>query len=234
MKQTDSKTINYKHDTDSTWCVQDQPSAKLSNMGTQGMTDTELIAVLLQGMPHATILARTLFKKANNDLPTLATFNLNRLVNIDGLTPKKAATLVAAFALGRRSQAAPKDKIPVRSSQTVYDLFRPTMADLQHEEFWLITMNRANRILGKHKISQGGLSGTVIDTRIILKKSLDDLAASIIVCHNHPSGNIQPSDADINITKKLKSAAEVMEIQTLDHVIVANGGYYSFADEGLI
>ena len=234
MKQTDSKKINYKHDTDSTWCVQDQPSTKLTTMGTQGMTDTELIAVLLQGMPHATIRARTLYEKANNDLATLATFNLSRLINIDGLTPKKAATLVAAFALGRRAQAAPQDKIPVKSSETIYNLFKPTLADLQHEEFWLITLNRANRILDRHKISQGGLSGTVIDTRIILKKSLDDLASSIIVLHNHPSGNTQPSDADVKITNKLKIAAETMEIKILDHVIIANNGYFSFAAEGLV
>ena len=126
------------------------------------------------------------------------------------------------------------DKIPVKSSETVYKLFYPLMGDLEHEEFWLLMLNRANRILGRFKVSQGGLSGTVIDTRIIMKKALDNLASSIIVCHNHPSGNKQPSDADLKITGKLKKAAEMLEIKLLDHVIIADKSYFSFADEGLI
>jgi len=136
------------------------------------MTDTELLAVLLNGMPHATVRARTLFEKANNDLSFLSTFDLNRLVNIEGLTARKAETLVAAFALGQRLQATPTDKVSVTSSETVYNLFKPMIADLQHEEFWIICLNRANKIISKTKISQGGLSGTVIDTRIIMKLSL--------------------------------------------------------------
>jgi len=198
------------------------------------MTDTELLAVLLNGMPHATVRARTLFEKANNDLSFLSTFDLNRLVNIEGLTARKAETLVAAFALGQRLQATPTDKVSVTSSETVYNLFKPMIADLQHEEFWIICLNRANKIISKTKISQGGLSGTVIDTRIIMKKALDCLSSSIIYVHNHPSGNTQPSDADIKITEKLIKSGDMLEIKTLDHVIVTNGSYFSFADEGLL
>ena len=149
--------------------------------------------------------------------------------------PAKAITLLAALEIGRRRSGMHQvEKVPVKSSDTVFNLFHPLLGDLDHEEFWLLMLNRANRVLGKYKVSQGGLSGTVIDTRIILKKALNNLASSIIVCHNHPSGNIQPSDADVKITGKLKKAAEMLEIKLLDHVIIADKSYFSFADEGLI
>jgi len=134
----------------------------------------------------------------------------------------------------RRSGTQQVEKTSIKSSETVFNLFHPLLSDLEHEEFWLLMLNRANRVIGRFKVSQGGLSGTVIDTRIILKKALDNLASSIIVCHNHPSGNLQPSDADVKITEKLKKAAEILEIKLLDHIIIANKSYFSFADEGLI
>lgn len=234
MKQIKNEQFNYVHNQQSTWCVQDQPSTKLYEKGVTSLTDTDLIAVLLGGVPNAAILARTLYAEAGNNLFTLATFSLSNLTNFKGLTERKASALVAAFELGRRTQNESNDKLPIKNSETVYNLLKPTIADLQHEEFWLITLNRAHRVIGRYKISQGGLSGTVIDTRIILKKSLDDLACSIIVSHNHPSGNTQPSEADIKITKKLKDAAEILEIKLLDHVIVTKDSYFSLADEGLI
>jgi len=142
---------------------------------------------------------------------------------------------MAAMELGRRRSGTPHlEKISIKSSESVFNLFHPLLGDLEHEEFWLLMLNRANRVIGRFKVSQGGLSGTVIDTRIILKKALDNLASSIIVCHNHPSGNNQPSDADVKITEKLKKAAGILEIKLLDHVIIADKAYFSFADEGLI
>jgi DNA repair protein RadC len=142
---------------------------------------------------------------------------------------------MAAMELGRRrSGTHHMEKVTIKSSESVFSLFHPLLGDLEHEEFWLLMLNRANRVIGRFKVSQGGLSGTVIDTRIILKKALDNLASSIIVCHNHPSGNNQPSDADVKITEKLKKAAGILEIKLLDHIIIADKSYFSFADEGLI
>ena len=234
MKHSESQTPIYDPNREKTWCVQDQPTAKLASMGAKAVTDTELVAVLLNGTPKATEIARTLYAKADNNLTTLSHFSIEQLVTVEGITAKKAATIHAAFEMGRRNNRTTTDSDRIKSSETVYNLMRPLIADIQHEEFWLICLNRANRVLQRHKISQGGLSGTVIDTRIILKKSIDCLASSIIVCHNHPSGNKEPSEADIKITEKLKKAAETLELKLLDHVVISTEGYFSFADEGLI
>ena len=222
----------------STWAVEERPREKVMARGVQYLSDAELLAILLgSGTRHRTAveLARVILKNAGNNLNLLGRMGIEELVRIKGVGPAKAITILAALELGRRrSGAQAPEKIPVKSSQTVYRLFHPLMGDLEHEEFWLLMLNRANRVIGRYKVSQGGLSGTVIDTRIILKKALDNLASSIIVCHNHPSGNKQPSDADVKITEKLRKAAEMLEIKLLDHVIIADKSYFSFADEGLI
>jgi len=221
-----------------TWAVEDRPREKVMANGIQYLSNAELIAILLgSGTRHMTAveLARQILKEAGNSLQELGRKGIGELVRIKGVGPAKATSILAALELGRRRAGMQySEKIPVKSSETVYRLFHPLMGDLEHEEFWLLMLNRANRILGRFKVSQGGLSGTVIDTRIILKKALDNLASSIIVCHNHPSGNKQPSDADVKITEKLKKAAEMLEIKLLDHVIIADKSYFSFADEGLI
>ena len=220
------------------WAVEDRPREKVMANGIQYLSDAELLAILLgSGTKHITAveLARQILKEAGNSLQELGRKGIGELIRIKGVGPAKATSILAALELGRRRAGMQhSEKIPVKSSETVYRLFHPLMGDLEHEEFWLLMLNRANRILGRFKVSQGGLSGTVIDTRIILKKALDNLASSIIVCHNHPSGNKQPSDADVKITEKLKKAAEMLEIKLLDHVIIADKSYFSFADEGLI
>ena len=221
-----------------TWAVEERPREKVLANGIQYLSDVELLAILLgSGTRNQTAveLARIILKGAENSLQELGRQSISELVRIKGVGPVKAITLLAAMELGRRRAGMQHaEKLPVKSSQTVFKLFHPLLGDLDHEEFWLLMLNRANRVLGRYKVSQGGLSGTVIDTRIILKKALDNLASSIIVCHNHPSGNKQPSDADIKITEKLKKAAEMLEIKLLDHVIIADKSYFSFADEGLI
>jgi len=221
-----------------TWAVEERPREKVMANGVQYLSDAELLAILIgSGTRHITAveLARQILKGAGNSLHILGRQGIGELVRIKGVGPAKAISIVAALELGRRrSGIQHSEKTPVKSSETVYKLFHPLMGDLEHEEFWLLMLNRANRVLGRYKVSQGGLSGTVIDTRIILKKALDNLASSIIVCHNHPSGNKQPSDADLKITEKLKKAAEILEIKLLDHVIIADKSYFSFADEGLI
>jgi len=221
-----------------TWAVEERPREKVMANGVQYLSDAELLAILLgSGTKHITSveLARQILKGAGNSLQQLGRQGIGELVRIKGVGPAKATSILAALELGRRRAGLQhSEKTPVKSSETVYRLFHPLMGDLEHEEFWLLMLNRANRVLGRYKVSQGGLSGTVIDTRIILKKALDNLASSIIVCHNHPSGNKQPSDADLKITEKLKKAAEMLEIKLLDHVIIADKSYFSFADEGLI
>ena len=220
------------------WAVEERPREKVMANGIQFLSDSELLALLLgSGTRNTTAveLARQILKEVGNNLQELGRKGVGDLVRIKGVGPAKAITVLAAMELGRRRAGMQHiDKVPVKSSEIVYKLFHPLLGDLEHEEFWLLMLNRANRVLGRYKVSQGGLSGTVIDTRIILKKALDNLASSIIVCHNHPSGNNQPSDADVKITGKLKKAAEMLEIKLLDHVIIADKSYFSFADEGLI
>lgn len=229
---------NYKSGTLKSWAVQERPREKVMANGIQYLTDAELLAILMgSGTRNTTAvdLARNILGGAENNLQELGRKSITDLQKIKGVGPAKAISVLAAMELGRRrSGTLQMEKIPVKSSETVFSLFHPIMGDLDHEEFWLLMLNRANRVLGRFKVSQGGLSGTVIDTRIILKKALDNLASSIIVCHNHPSGNMQPSDADVKITEKLKKAAEILEIKLLDHIIIADKSYFSFADEGLI
>lgn len=228
----------YKSQTLSSWAVEDRPREKVLANGIQHLSDSELLAILLgSGTKNQTAveLARIILRSSGNNLLELGKQSVDELVRIKGVGPAKAISLLAALELGRRRAGIQAtEKVQVKSSETVFRLFHPILGDLGHEEFWLLMLNRANRVLGRYKVSQGGLSGTVIDTRIILKKALDNLASSIIVCHNHPSGNMQPSDADVKITGKLRKAAEMLEIKLIDHVIIADKSYFSFADEGLI
>jgi len=229
---------NYNSGTLKSWAVEERPREKVMANGIQYLSDSELLAILMgSGTRNITAveLARKILGGVGNNLHELGRQSISDLQKIKGVGPAKAISVMAAMELGRRRSGTQQtDKVPIKSSETVFKLFHPLLGDLKHEEFWLLMLNRANRVLGRFKVSQGGLSGTVIDTRIILKKALDNLSSSIIVCHNHPSGNMQPSDADVKITEKLKKAAEMLEIKLLDHVIIADKSYFSFADEGLI
>ena len=229
---------NYHSQTMKTWAVEERPREKVLANGIQYLSDAELLAILLgSGTRNTTAveLARKILNTSGNNLHELGRRSVSDLLRIKGVGPAKAISVMAAMEMGRRRAGMHQpEKVPVKSSETVFSLFHPLLGDLDHEEFWLLMLNRANKVLGRFKVSQGGLSGTVIDTRIILKRALDNLASSIIVCHNHPSGNNQPSDADVKITEKLKKAAEMLEIKLLDHVIIADKSYFSFADEGLI
>jgi len=228
----------YESNAVKSWAVEDRPREKVLANGIQHLSNAELLAIILGSGTRnisAVALARTILASSGNCLHELGRQSAGDLQKIKGVGPAKAISILSAMELGRRRAGLQqKERIPVKSSKSVYTLFQPIIGELEHEEFWLLMLNRANRVLGRFKVSQGGLSGTVIDTRIILKKALDNLASSIIVCHNHPSGNIQPSDADVRITEKLKKAGEMLEIKLLDHLIIADKSYFSFADEGLI
>lgn len=218
------------------WAVEDRPREKLVKKGVQSLSDAEIIALLIgSGTKNesAVELSKKVLKSANNNLNELGKLNIRDLTKMKGIGDAKAITILAALELGRRrkiSEIITKKKIT--QSKDVFELFQPTIGDLPHEEFWILLLNRSNRIIEKIKISQGGISGTVIDVKIILKHAVEKLASSIILCHNHPSGNKAPSNADDTITNKLKSGAELLDIQVIDHIIVADVEYFSYADEG--
>ena len=156
-------------------------------------------------------------------------------MKIHGIGKAKAITLIAALELGRRRKLSdPKEKFKISSSQDAYNFLSPLVEDLSHEEFRVLYLNRSNRVVDQKKISQGGISGTVIDVRIILKFAIEVLASSLIISHNHPSGNLQPSDADIQITRKIKEAAKWHDIELLDHIIISDKHYFSFSDKGIL
>ncbi len=228
----------YKGQRISNWALEDRPREKLLSHGMSSLSNSELLAILIRSGSReesAVELARRVLHCAGNNLQDLGRYSVPELLKFKGLGPAKALSIMAAMELGRRrSRESVPEKGKISGSQDVYLLFKVFLADLQHEEFWVLLMNRANRVLDRIRISQGGISGTVIDARIILKHAIDRLASSIILCHNHPSGNLKPSDADITITRKIRDSGKTMDIQVLDHIIIAGNSYYSFSDEGLI
>lgn len=220
------------------WSPEDRPREKLILKGKAVLSDAELIAILL-GSGTTTLsavdLAKIILQAANNNLHELARLTVKDLIKIKGIGEAKAITIVAALELGRRRKDQEVDEKPkISSSKDAYQAIKADLLDIPHEEFWVLILNRANRVIKKHQISQGGVAGTVADPKIIYKSALDSLASGIILAHNHPSGNLTPSQADIDLTKKLREAGKMLEIQVLDHIIVAGQKYFSFADEGML
>jgi DNA repair protein RadC len=220
------------------WALEDRPREKLLAKGITSLSNAELLAILIRsgGREESAVeLARRILSGAGNNLRELGKLSVNDLVKHKGMGPAKAVAIIAALELGRRrGKAELQEKIRISGSQDVYTLFQPVLGDLVHEEFWILLLNRANRVIDNIRISQGGISGTVIDVRIILKHALDRLASAIILCHNHPSGNLKPSEADMKITSKIRDSCRTMDLHLLDHLIVADNSYFSFSDEGLI
>ena len=220
------------------WAVEDRPREKLLNKGPRSLTDAELIAILIgSGNTEETAveLSRRILTSVENSLNDLGRKSIEYLTKFQGIGEAKAVTIVAALELGkRRKDADVFNKKQITGSKDAADYFIPMLGDLNHEEFWILLLNRGNRIIDSFMVSQGGISGTVIDVRLILKNALDKMASAIILCHNHPSGTMQASDADLNITNKIKSAAEIMDITVLDHIIVGQNNYLSLADEGML
>jgi DNA repair protein RadC len=178
-------------------------------------------------------LGRELMAKSGNNLHELAKKSVKELTKTKGIGLAKAITIVAAMELGRRRKEEAHAQLEViKSSQDVYELMKPYLLDRLQEEFWVILLNRANQVLDKSHISTGGISSTIVDPKVIFAKALEQSASGIILVHNHPSGQLQPSSEDLKITKKLQDGAGLLDIQLLDHVIFANQGYFSFADEG--
>ena len=220
------------------WAVEDRPREKMLLKGARSISEAELIAILIgSGSPEesAVDLSRSIMASVNNNLNELGKKTIKDFQEFKGIGEAKAVTISAAMELGRRrKESGSEEKLKVVTSADAAAIFKPLLSDLPHEEFWILLLNRNNLVLDKLMVSQGGLSGTVIDVRIILKMALEKLACSLILCHNHPSGNLVPSEADKEITRKIKEAGKHMDIPVLDHVIIGNGSYFSFADEGLI
>jgi DNA repair protein RadC len=220
------------------WAKDDRPREKLLTKGPQTLSDSELLAILiLNGNKEksALDLAKDVLKLGKNNLPELGKLTVRELTKIKGIGEAKAVTIVAALEIGRRRQALAAREKPVVSSSADVALYLQTLLrDHRHEVFAVLFLNRANKINHFQIISEGGITGTVADPRVILKKALEEDAVNLILCHNHPSGSLKPSRADEELTKKIKEAATYFDIKVLDHLIVSDDGYYSFADEGLL
>ena len=220
------------------WAEEDRPREKLLTKGKQVLSDAELLAILLgSGSREETAvgLAQRILKSVENDLNELGKRAISELTKFKGMGEAKAITVVAAMELGRRRQLTDVRARPkISGSRAAYDVIAPILIDLQHEEFWILLLNRANRVISREQISLGGIAGTVVDAKIIFRKAIEGMASSLILVHNHPSGNLQPSQQDIELTKKLKKAGETLDIAVLDHLIIASNNYFSFADEHLI
>jgi DNA repair protein RadC len=220
------------------WAEEDRPREKLSQKGRRALSDAELIAILISSgnrTETAVELSKRILHSCQNDLNLLGKLSIQDLSKFKGIGEAKAISIIAALELGRRRKDTTSEiSSPLNSSQSVYQAILPQFADLNHEEFWILLLNRANKVTSKHLISKGGQAGTVADPKIIFNTALENHAAYVILAHNHPSGNLKPSQADIDLTRKLRSAGAFLDIPVLDHLIVTDEGFFSFADEGLI
>jgi len=220
------------------WAEADRPREKLLDKGRSVLSEAELIAILIGSGSRnesAVELSKRILTSVDNNLSELGKLGVNELMKFHGIGEAKAISIIAALELGRRrkeTDAIKRDKI--NSSADAFSIMQPLVGDLPHEEFWVLLLNRSNKVIGKQNVSKGGVAGTVADSKIIFKMAVEHLSSAIILCHNHPSGNLKPSDADISLTKKMVEAGKLLEIPVLDHLIVTESGYYSFADEGMI
>lgn len=220
------------------WAIEDRPREKLLKNGFRALSNAELIAILIGSgnrEESAVELSRRILSDYKNDLELLGKTSIDKLKQFKGMGTVKAINVLAALELGKRRQLLEKNlKDKINSSEDVFRIMTLELLELEHEEFWVIFLDRSNNVIDKTKTSQGGVSGTIMDIRIILKQAIDKLASSIILVHNHPSGNLNPSQADIDITTKAKNAAQLIDVKVIDHVIIGGTRYTSFADEGLI
>lgn len=219
------------------WAEDDKPREKLMLKGKTTLSDAELVAILIGSGSRnesAVGLSKRILSSVDNNLNALGKLSLKQLMEFKGIGEAKAITIVAALELGRRrrtEEIVTLDKIT--SSKAVFEIMQPIIGELPHEEFWVLYLNNSNKVIYKSQLSKGGITGTVVDVRLIFKTALEQNAISVILTHNHPSGKLQASDADKDITKKLKVAGEQLDIKVLDHIIITENGYFSFQDEGI-
>ncbi len=222
----------------SQWAEDDRPREKLLHKGATAVSDAELIAILIGSgnrNKSAVQLSQEILQGYKNNLINLSTASVKDLMKYNGIGEAKAISIIAALELGRRRRySEAQEKKSITNSQTAYEIIYSVLSDKTSEEFWMICLNRANHVIDRVCISEGGFSGTVADPRKIFKTALENYSAGIILCHNHPSGNVKPSHQDIKLTEKLTKAGNVLEVKVMDHIIIGLEKYYSFADEGLI
>ncbi len=220
------------------WAEDDRPREKFMAKGRSALSDAELIAILIGSgnkNESAVELSKKILSSVGNNLNRLGQLSLNDLMKFKGIGEAKAISIFSALELGRRRKTLGDDKtVKIESSITAFEALYPYLADLDHEQFYTMLLNRSNKVIDIVKISQGGVSGTVADSKLIFKSAVEKLASGIILAHNHPSGNLSPSQADITLTRKLQEAGKLLDISVLDHIIIANNEYFSFADQGMI
>jgi len=220
------------------WAEADRPREKLLLNGRRQLTDAELIAILIGSGnkdESAVDLSRRILAHYNNDLVKLGKASVQEFEKFKGIGEAKAISIIAALELGRRRKDSPAHDVKfINSSASSFEILLPVFADLNHEEFWILMLNQANYVIGKQMISKGGMAGTVADPKMIFKIALEHNAACLILAHNHPSGNLKPSKEDLQLTKRLVEAGNMLSLPILDHLIITNQLYLSFADQGLI
>ncbi|KRD63959.1 hypothetical protein ASE40_01030 [Flavobacterium sp. Root935] len=218
------------------WSEDDKPREKLMLKGKEVLSDAELIAILIGSGSRnesAVSLSKRILSSAGN-LNALGKLSISSLMQFKGVGEAKAISIVAALELGRRQRS--EDALifkKISSSKAVFEIMQPIIGELPHEEFWVLFLNNSNSVISKSQLSKGGITGTVVDVRLVFKLAMENGATGLILCHNHPSGNLNPSDADKQITKKIKLAGESLDVKVLDHLIITESKYYSFVDEGI-
>jgi len=217
------------------WKEDDRPREKMLSKGRESLSDAELVAILIGSGNHqesAVDLSKRILASVNNNLNELATLSISDLMKFKGVGEAKAISIITAITLGRRTQLETAMIKPIiKSSKSVFNIMQPIIGNLNHEEFWILFLNNSNKVIHKKQLSKGGITGTLVDVRMLFKKAVELLAVGIVVCHNHPSGKIKPSESDKKLTQKIKDAGVVLDIKLLDHLIITEKNYYSFADE---
>lgn len=219
-----------------TWSEDDRPREKLLLKGKESLSNAELVAILIGSGSRnesAVDLSKRILLNAGN-LNVLGKMSIAQLTQFKGIGEAKAISIVSALELGRRQRSEDALKFKkITSSKGIFEIMQPIIGELPHEEFWVLFLNNSNKVISKSQLSKGGITGTVVDARLVFKLALENGATGLILCHNHPSGNLNPSDADMQITKKMKTAGEILDVKVLDHLIITETKYYSFVDEGI-
>ncbi|OIQ28194.1 MAG: hypothetical protein BM564_10240 [Bacteroidetes bacterium MedPE-SWsnd-G2] len=220
------------------WSEDDRPREKLIQKGKVSLSDAELIAILIGSGNRdesAVALSKRILSSVENNLSALGKMSVQELTDFKGIGEAKAISIIAALELGRRRRLEDaKQQFKIESSKSVFEVMQPLLGELFHEEFWVIFLNNSNKVISKQQLSKGGITGTLVDVRLLVKQAIQVGATAIILAHNHPSGTLKASEADLNMTKKVKLAVELLDIKLLDHLIITEKEYFSFADENLL
>jgi DNA repair protein RadC len=222
----------------SSWSEDDKPREKLINKGKDALSDAELIAILIGSGSRnesAVELSKRILAATGNNLNALGKLSLKQLIEFKGIGEAKAVSILSALELGRRRRSEETIELKkITSSRSIFEIMLPIIGELPHEEFWIIYLNNSNKVITKSQLSKGGITGTMVDVRLVFKTALESGATAIVLSHNHPSGTLLPSESDKHITNKLKNAGQSLDIKVLDHLIVTATSYYSFLDEGIL